>query len=572
MANPYGMVMGLDGRWEYDPKEYTRSVTNARFRTPFPYMGVGSLGAGLMTHSPLAGLGSEIPGIRGPGGAPAWGAGLGASPLYSPSFSTEAVSPASGYTKIGHEPRYAETISPEDLAAITKSIDPDSKWDSWATEGVPFYPGTTTRDYDPRTDTTIVDPPTLTIPEVDTFRELPASTISPELSSVFTGDSYKVAGPIGWLSDEWDATRRGLEREGIGIGKTDTMALFDATMPGTGKEGSLTEDMTSGYLDALDHFTLSEAPVTSLAWSGLEALTEDPVESLYDDYRDRAIAEWKDENPTGTLKDFSLAVRTEPHRFPLKGDLTPGEVSMHTDPLLAGYVSLPSAYVGSVSPYDADVVFAGKKYGLPPQAPVTPAAQPRPARIAVQSPLANPDITVANTIAEQVAQTEATVNAMGLTGATAAAAAAAVNASQGYVTADMYAGFQEAQQAQDQAEAVAQAQAAASAAAVAASAASDPGNGWGGEDTGVTAGPAGAPQGAHHAGSNVSNIVDAVVANALAEARGRAAAEDKVNQDIMAALDDMRGGYGGWSGGDDAGMGDYGGSDTGGGGGGGYGI
>ena len=93
MANPYGMVMGADGRWEYDPFEYQKSATNARFRTPFPYMGVGSLGAGLMTHSPLAGLGSEIPGIRGPGGAPAWGAQHGASPLYTaPSYSTTATS------------------------------------------------------------------------------------------------------------------------------------------------------------------------------------------------------------------------------------------------------------------------------------------------------------------------------------------------------------------------------------------------------------------------------------------------------------------------------------------------
>ena len=79
---------------------------------------------------------------------------------------------SSEFTTISHEPRYADTLSPKDLAEITKGIDPDSKWDRWATEGVPFYPGTTTRDYDPRTDTTIIDPPTLTIPEVDTFKEL----------------------------------------------------------------------------------------------------------------------------------------------------------------------------------------------------------------------------------------------------------------------------------------------------------------------------------------------------------------------------------------------------------------
>jgi hypothetical protein len=72
-----------------------------------------------------------------------------------------------------------------------------------------------------------------------------------------------------------------------------------------------------------------------------------------------------------------------------------------------------------------------------------------------KSALANPDITVANTIAEQIAETTATVNAMGLTGAAAAAAAAQINANQGYVTADEYAGFKEAQQAQDAAQAAA---------------------------------------------------------------------------------------------------------------------
>ncbi len=100
MANPYGMVMGPGGVWEYDPFEYQKTATNARFRTPFPYMGVGSLGAGLMTHSPLAGLGSDVPGIRGPGGAPAWGAHHGASPLYSPSFSADAVSGAGLGTRL----------------------------------------------------------------------------------------------------------------------------------------------------------------------------------------------------------------------------------------------------------------------------------------------------------------------------------------------------------------------------------------------------------------------------------------------------------------------------------------
>ena len=86
MANPYGMMMGPGGYWEYDP----RAATNAMFRaapSKFPYMGVGSLGAGLMTQSPYAGVGSAIPGIRGPGGAPAWGAQHGASPLYSQSTS-----------------------------------------------------------------------------------------------------------------------------------------------------------------------------------------------------------------------------------------------------------------------------------------------------------------------------------------------------------------------------------------------------------------------------------------------------------------------------------------------------
>ena len=87
MANPYGMVMGLDGRWEYDP----RAFTNAQFRAApsrFPYMGVGSLGAGLMTHSPLAGLGSDLTGMD-----PGYGLESIVDPTWAaPSFSTGAVS------------------------------------------------------------------------------------------------------------------------------------------------------------------------------------------------------------------------------------------------------------------------------------------------------------------------------------------------------------------------------------------------------------------------------------------------------------------------------------------------
>jgi hypothetical protein len=127
------------------------------------------------------------------------------------------------------------------------------------------------------------------------------------------------------------------------------------------------------------------------------------------------------------------------------------------------------------------------------------------------SPLANPDITVANTIAEQIAETEAMLGSMGLTGATAAAAQQAMTGSSGYITPDQIAGLVAAQQEQDRAVA------AASAAAAAASAASSGGD-WGGEDTGVTAGPAGAPQGAHHAGSAVSKAVDRAVQNAIIDA------------------------------------------------------
>jgi hypothetical protein len=145
-----------------------------------------------------------------------------------------------------------------------------------------------------------------------------------------------------------------------------------------------------------------------------------------------------------------------------------------------------------------------------------------------KSALANPDITVAATVAEQVAQTEATVNAMGLTGAAAAAAAAQINANQGYVTADEYAGFKEAQQAQD-AEV-----AAASAAAAAASAASSGGY-WGGEDTGVSTSPGGAPAGAQHARSDVSKAVSKAVSKSKAKAKAKSKARAAVEARSKAA-------------------------------------
>ena len=104
---------------------------------------------------------------------------------------------SSEFTKIAHEPRFADTLSPERLAEITATIapkvdtfeaHPDVKLDRWATEGVPG-PGSAIHDYDPRTDTTIISPPTLTIPEVDTFKELSsAAKTSPVLYSPFAGD------------------------------------------------------------------------------------------------------------------------------------------------------------------------------------------------------------------------------------------------------------------------------------------------------------------------------------------------------------------------------------------------
>jgi hypothetical protein len=143
---------------------------------------------------------------------------------------------------------------------------------------------------------------------------------------------------------------------------------------------------------------------------------------------------------------------------------------------------------------------------------------------------------------------------MGLTGATAQKASDLVSAELGYLSASQLAGLQAAQQAQDRA-AVAAAQAAYEASRSSQGSSDD--NESDPDDTMAGFG-------------TVSNEAIAGMMAEIAEARGRAAAEDKANQDIMAALDAMRGG--GWSGGDDAGMGDYGGSDTGGGGGFGYGI
>jgi len=523
MANPYGMVMGADGRWEYDPFEYQKSATNARFRTPFPYMGVGSLGAGLMTHSPLAGLGSEIPGIRGPGGAPAWGAQHGASPT----FSQDAVSGVGSGLSDDTEALIDFDMDQlrEDMMSPRASVDPNTVT---ASTGVPF-------GHTPTSGVTVSNPYGLgTDTDLSGFPSpIGFSTEIPGMPTVSQASNPLAKGLVAGM--RMGASLPGLTNEEA-IQHTIAASAIEQDLNAAIAAGQDVEEYAGDWAKGVDLGKRGVdirgpqigpvSPNTNIApalgWV-YQALTDQDLEAAK---VTRAAMEYglqEKQDVDAQVDTFSM-LNTDPSRW--------GNLAQKYD-----------ANMRALSPYRTRV-----------------------------NPLANPDITVANTIAEQVAQTEATVNAMGLTGATAAAAAAAVNASQGYVTADMYAGFQEAQQAQDQAEAVAQAQAAASAAAVAASAASDPGNGWGGEDTGVTAGPAGAPQGAHHAGSNVSNIVDAVVANALAEARGRAAAEDKVNQDIMAALDDMRGGYGGWSGGDDAGMGDYGGSDTGGGGGGGYGI
>ena len=148
--------------------------------------------------------------------------------------------------------------------------------------------------------------------------------------------------------------------------------------------------------------------------------------------------------------------------------------------------------------------------------------------------LANADINVANTIAEQIAETQAQIDAMGLTGATAQAAQQAITGSSGYVTADQLAGLVAAQQEQDRAVA------AAAAAAAAASAASSGGD-WGGEDTGVSAGPAGAPQGAHHAGSAASKAVDRAVQNAIIDAL--VSSVDPYGSDLSAEYGDL--GYGG---------------------------
>ena len=81
---------------------------------------------------------------------------------------TSSVTPVaySEFTKIAHEPRYGSTLTPEELAEITEGIDPDDKWDRWATEGIPS-PDTPIRDYDPRTGTTIISPPTADVPPID---------------------------------------------------------------------------------------------------------------------------------------------------------------------------------------------------------------------------------------------------------------------------------------------------------------------------------------------------------------------------------------------------------------------
>jgi len=557
VANPYGMVMGLDGRWEYDPKEYTRSVTNARFRTPFPYMGVGSMAAGAMAQSADAGRGSDIPGIRGPGGAPAWGAGLGASPLYSPSFSTEAV-----------------------------------------------------------------------------------SGVSPTAS--------------GGVMDAFDAILGRM----TGRYESDAESVYKDTMAGSNRGVNLTEEMNPGYQDILDHFQLSNSPALLGAWKGLDAMLAktpsklgissiygkqpNPDKNFYDNFRDRAIAEWRSANPNSTLKDFAAAVRANPRAFPLRGDPVPGRVldspyftptleQMKANPHLdqavetekqwglggwsqfapasaavddfSDFQTNPGRYAGltSVRGTGPDIGFSIGQAGVNNQGvmvptmtsalqqsinvgasdpnapagqvdidasptgwatgqalvdrfgnPVTLSNDPQSVAAAnYRSFLADKDINVANTIAAALARADEAVAGMGLTGAAAEKASALVSAELGYLSADQLAGLQAAQQEQEAAEQAAAeqavaAQALADAQAAAAQAVDDfsdyPSQGDYFDAAGnVVSGPAGAPQGAHHAGSAVSKAVDRAVQNAVIDALVNAV--DPYGSDLSDEYGDL--GYGG---------------------------
>ena len=449
MANPYGMVMGLDGRWEYDP----RAFTNAQFRAApsrFPFMGVGSLGAGLMTQSPLAGLGSEIPGIRGPGGAPASGAQHGASPLYSPSYSTSAIS----------------GVGPE-LDANTRALIDFDMEQNRQTMGLPPAPWSSS-SVDPNTVTASVTPGSDLTSSVPWGTGIGFSNIpSQEELEARALDATRGLGRAG-LAPEGPEGKMG----GAVLGTAGTDPL-GTSFTGTYGPSNLGYGLDTGFASPEESIADIISHMAGVGVYGKNVMDTREAIGLGKSARD--------------VMDFSThKAAEEVMSWASQNDIDPGvAAAMAVGKAVAGRTVDPSAPVGSVfSPevlshsfkteFDVDIEDV-PTVSLSFTKDLTPTQEKdryMEQAITVPSPLANPDITVANTIAEQIAETTALMDAMGLTGATAAAAEQAMTSSSGYVTVDQIAGLVAAQQEQEQVAAeqaaAAQAQAVANAQAAAA--------------------------------------------------------------------------------------------------------
>ena len=580
MANPYGMVMGLDGRWEYDPKEYTRSVTNARFRTPFPFTGVGSMAAGAMTQSADAGRGSDIPGIRGPGGAPAWGAGLGASPRYSPSFSTEAISGVSPSEYLGSIERGTAIGGLPSGPGIGGGTMVDPTWSSTGALGPPEHtidPGTAAMIMSAATPAGLIGGGAaagMGLGAIGGYLGRAA-----KIGKDFTGRSIPGTATTATEYAAAKAATKAGDEARLAAGKYG----FPVASRGTGLKGKIAETLTKDW----DVKSSAGKLTASIFDSDKKAVMSAVAKELYGvstaATRAKALAQLKSELPDHDLStaakvsDYlsamlkSTAVGKPSHIYSRN---VPGPHATSADAAARAamdklgksmYGSVPSkvgrgaaiggtvgGIAGGIYGKEAEAVddfsdfqtnpsgyaefqgpTGGPQYGLSMTGPVEVSpflSIGNAPSIGYKDPRADKNINVANTIQEALARADEAIAGMGLTGAAAEKASALASAEMGYLSADQLAGLQAAQQEQEQveqafaAEQAALAQAYAADQSLAAAAAVEdfsdyPSQGdYFGAGGSVVSGPAGAPQGAHHAGSAASKAVDRAVDRAVQNA------------------------------------------------------